>query len=105
MAKFYGNVGYGETVDVGNGIYEEQITERTCYGEFSRNTSSKLQSSGNLNDNVILTNEISILADPYAMEHYHAIRYIEFHGVKWKVSTVELVYPRLILTTGGEYNA
>ena len=104
MAKFCGKVGYGMTVDKGYGVNEVETYERKCYGEFVRNTSAKQIDSGNLNDNIRITNEISIIADPFAVENFSNIKYLTFGNVKWKVTSVELVYPRLILTTGGEYN-
>lgn len=103
MAKFYGKIGYAQTVETAPGVYEDQIVERSYYGELVRNTRS-LQSSGQLNDNINVSNEISIVADPFAYENFHAIRYIEFMGAKWKATNVEVRYPRLVLTIGGVYN-
>lgn len=102
MAKFYGAIGYAQTVETEPGIWEEVITERNYYGELNRN-SRNLQTSGNVNDNVNISNEISILADPYANEHIYSMRYVEFMGTKWKVNSVEVKYPRLILSVGGLY--
>lgn len=103
MAKFYGVVGYIETVEVKPGIWRPQPTERRYYGELTRNT-SKFQTSGGANDNINIANEISIIADPYANQNFHLIRYVEFMGTKWDVTNVEVKYPRLILTVGGVYN-
>lgn len=103
MAKWYGKIGYADTVEVRPGVWEEGITERSYYGELVRNIRS-LASSGNLNDNVNISNEISIVADPFANQNFHAMRYIEFMGAKWKISNVEVQYPRLKLTIGGVYN-
>ena len=103
MAKFYGKVGYAETVEVEPGIWEERIVERDYYGDLTR-ASRKLQTSGSVNDDVNLANEISIVADPYAVQNFDSMRYIEFIGVKWKVVSAEIQHPRLILTTGGVYN-
>ena len=64
----------------------------------------RLQSSGNLNDNLVIANELSIVADPYANENFHAIRYAEFMGAKWKISSVQVQYPRLVLELGEVYN-
>ena len=75
MAKFYGAIGYAQTVETEPGIWEEVITERNYYGELNRN-SRNLQTSGNVNDNVNISNEISILADPYANEHIYSMRYV-----------------------------
>ena len=64
----------------------------------------KLVSSENLNDDVTVSNRISILADPFAYNNFHSIRYITWMGTKWKVSNVEVSYPRLIFDLGGVYN-
>lgn len=104
MAKWYGNIGYAETVEIEPGLWEETITERPYYGDTVRNLGSKLQNSGGVNDNINLVNCISIVADPFANENFYAMRYIEFKGTKWKISDVEVQYPRLILTMGGVYN-
>lgn len=103
MAKFYGEIGYAETVETKPGVWTEQITKRNYYGELVRNT-RRLQTVSQLNDNINVANEISILADPYANENFHSMRYVEFMGAKWKISNVEVQYPRLILTLGGVYN-
>ena len=103
MAKFYGVIGYVETVETEPGIWEEQITERSYYGELVRNT-SKFQTSGEVNDNINVSNEISIVADPYAIQKFCFMRYVEFMGVNWKITNVEVKYPRLILSIGGVYN-
>lgn len=104
MAKFYGKIGYGKTVESKPGVHKEEITAREYYGDVIRNT-RRLQTSDNLNDNISVANEISIIADPYANENFHSMRYVEFMGAKWKITNIEVQYPRLILTLGGVYNA
>ena len=103
MAKFYGNIGFAEAVETEPGVWVEEITVRPYYGDLVRNT-RRLENSGGVNDNVNISNDISIIADPYANHNFHSIRYIEFMGAKWKVSNIEVQYPRLILTIGGVYN-
>ena len=44
MAKFYGSVGYAETVETRPGVRVEKIVEYPYYGDFIRNT-RQLQSS------------------------------------------------------------
>lgn len=102
MAKFYGEIGYAKTIQTEPGVWEETIVKRNYYGELIRNSRS-LVNSGNINDNVNISNEISILADPYANENFHSMRYVEFMGAKWKINSVEVKYPRLILNVGGLY--
>lgn len=103
MAKYYGKIGYAETVETNPGVWTEQITERSYYGDMIRNT-RRLQSAEQVNDNINIANDLSIIADPYAINNFHAMRYAEFMGAKWKISNVEVQYPRLILTLGGLYN-
>lgn len=103
MAKFYGVVGFAKTVETRPGVWEEQITERSYYGELVRN-SRRLQTADQLNDDINIANEISIVADPFANENFYSMRYVEYMGAKWKISNVEVRPPRLILTAGGLYN-
>lgn len=103
MAKWFGTIGFAETVETSPGVWEEQIVTRQYYGDLVRNT-RRLQSSDKVNDDVNIANEISIVADPYANEKFHAMRYAEFMNSRWKVNTVEVQFPRLILELGGVYN-
>lgn len=103
MAKFYGVIGYAETVEVRPGVYEEQIVERTYSGDLIRNT-RRYQTGDQLNDELNISNEISIVADPFAYDHFHLMRYAQYQGAKWKITNVEVKYPRLILSVGGVYN-
>lgn len=103
MAKFYGPVGYAEMVETAPGVWEEQITERMYYGDLTRNT-RRLQAVETLNDDINVANEISIVADPFANQNFHLIRYVGFMGTRWKITNVEVHYPRLILTVGGVYH-
>lgn len=103
MAKYYGIIGYAEAVETAPGVWKEQITERNYYGDVIRNA-RRLQPADKLNDDININNELSIVADPYAINNFHAMRYAEFMGAKWKISNVEVKYPRLILTLGGLYN-
>jgi hypothetical protein len=103
MAKFYGPIGYAETVETSPGVWEEVITEHNYSCDMIKNT-RRLQSANQLNDNVTISMEVSIIADPYATQNYLAMRYVKFMGTKWKISDVNIQYPRLILTLGGVYN-
>lgn len=103
MAKFYGVIGYAVTKESAPGVWTEEIAEQSYYGDLTRNM-RRLQDSGDLNDDINVANEISIVADPYANANFHSMRYVAFMGAKWKISKVEVQYPRLILTLGGVYN-
>nr|DAU02041.1 MAG TPA: hypothetical protein [Caudoviricetes sp.] len=103
MAKFFGPIGYAVTKEVKPGVWEEEITERNYSGDLIRNR-RRLQTTDQLNDNINVANEISIVADPFAYENFCSMRYVVFMGAKWKISDVDVQYPRLILTVGGLYN-
>ena len=101
--KFYGAIGYGATRETAPDVYGEEIVEHEYYGDVTRNF-RRWQSGQTLNDNLELDNVISVVADPFAFEHYSEIRYVVWNRAKWKVKNVEVQYPRLILTIGGVYN-
>lgn len=103
MPKWYGKIGYGVTEETSPGVWTEEIVERQYYGDIIRNL-RRLETSDQVNDNVSVSNEISIVSDPYAFENFHSIRWVEFMGAKWKVSSIEVQYPRLVLSLGGVYN-
>lgn len=103
MAKWRGVIGYAVTQETRPGIHEETINEHTHSGEVLQNI-RKLQSSGQVNDDIEVTNRISIVANPFARQNFHSMRYISFMGTKWKISSVQVKYPKLILTIGGVYN-
>ena len=103
MAKYFGKIGFAESVEVRPGRWEDKIVEREYFGDTIRNT-RLLQNSGNVNDNINVANQISIVADPYAMNNFFSMRYVEYMNARWKVTNVELQYPRLILTIGGLSN-
>lgn len=102
--RFYGKVGFMQTYETAPGVYEEQITERSYYGDVLRNSRRYSGSSEKVNDDLDINNEISIIADAYAYQNFHALRYVEWMGAKWKVSSVTVERPRLILSVGGVYN-
>lgn len=103
MAKFYGSIGYAEQKETNPGVWEEEITERSYFGDLIRNA-RRLESSNSINDDININNEISIVADQFAYQNFHKMRYVVFMGAKWKISNVEVQHPRLILTIGGVYN-
>ena len=106
MTKWFGKVGYSETVETVPGVWSvPHETERKYYGEVKRNTTRWAGNSNSTNDDLTVNTQISIVADAFAIEKFHAIKWIEFMGVKWAVDSVDPTQPpRLILTLGGVYN-
>jgi hypothetical protein len=103
MARFYGLIGYAETVETKPGVWTETITERPYYGDVIRN-SKRWQAGEGLNDDLTVDNQISIIADPFAYENFHTMRYVKWMGAAWRVTRFDVQRPRLILTIGGVYN-
>lgn len=105
MARFFGEVGYGESVETesGSGVWVDNMTEASYYGDVIRDT-RKLESGEHLNDDIRVVNSISIVADEYAIKHFFKIKYVRWAGVLWTVTNVEVKSPRLILSLGSVYN-
>lgn len=103
MARFYGEVGYGESVETSPGVWEDVITEVLYFGDVIRNT-RRLESGESVLDNILVNNSISIVADDKAINNFFNIKYVSWMGTLWTVSSVEVRSPRLILSLGSVYN-
>lgn len=103
MSKYFGKIGYGVTEETRPGVYELQIVEKEYYGDIVKNT-RRLENGGKVVDDLNINMILSIVADPFAYQNFHQLKYAEYMGVKWKATSVEVQYPRLIMTLGGEYN-
>jgi hypothetical protein len=106
MTRFYGNVGYGESEEnpADSGNWVDVITERDYYGDVIRNTRKLDPNTESVNSDISVGNSISIMADEYAFEHWHLIKYVEWEGQRWTVPLVEVQRPRLLLSIGKVYN-
>ena len=104
MAKWFGKIGFAaEQIETAPGVWTNEPVEREYYGDVIRNT-RRLQSTDRVNDDISISNEISIVADPYAMNNFHSMRWIEWMGTKWKADSVDVQYPRLIISLGEVWN-
>ena len=103
MAKFYGKIGYVKTVETSKDIWEDTIIERSYSGDILSN-SRRWENSGDINDDVKIDSRISIVADSFALTSFHLMRYVEWMGVKWKITNSNIQHPRIILSLGGIYN-
>ena len=108
MARFYGEIGFVRTEerDPENhpGKYDAIISERPYYGDVMRNSRRWDQNSNAVNDNLVLNNTISIVADDFANHYVGAMKYVRWRGERWQITNIEIQRPRLILTIGGVYN-
>lgn len=88
------------SVETSPDVWEEKTIERDYYGDILRSYKN-YDSSDKMNDDIFLYNEISIVADPFAFENFVYMKYVIYMGQKWKIRSVEVKYPRLIITPGG----
>ncbi len=103
MAKFHGQIGYALVTETSPGVFEDVISEVTYYGDVVRNN-RKLREGDQVNDDILVQNLVSVLADAYAVKHIHNMRYVVWQDTRWKVVDVEVQRPRLVLRLGGVYN-
>ncbi len=104
MAKFHGKVGYiEENVEIRPGVWDSVVTERPYFGDVIRN-SRRIDDGTTINNDRTVGNSISIVADPYALNHFFAMEYIEWAGTLWTISNVDVQSTRLVLRLGGLYH-
>lgn len=105
MAKWHGVLGFAEPEqETAPGVWgSPMVIERTYFGDVLRKKLS-MQSADKLVDDISLSNEISVVADPYAMSHLGLLRYATYGGFRWEIASFEPVYPRINLTLGGLYH-
>ena len=108
MARFHGQIGFliTEETDHDNhpGVWTEILKERHYYGDVY-SASRSWNQNGNLNDDLVVNNRISIVADKFVKENLGAMKYVKWLGGCWKITNAEIQYPRIILTIGGVYHA
>lgn len=105
MPKYYGEIGFATTAEYpeDSGIWVSTIIKKNYSGDIL-NSFRRIEISDSVNPDLNVSNRISIVANQYAMQNFHSIRYAEYLGAKWRVSSVEVQAPRLILSLGGLYN-
>lgn len=104
MARWFGKVGYSVTMETSPGVWIPQDTVHEYYGDVKRDSTRWTGNSESTNDNLTINVQISIVADPFAIENFYFIKWIEYMGAKWKVTAAEPQLPRILLTLGGVYN-
>lgn len=101
--RFCGKIGFGIQKETDQDVWTDAIEERTYRGDVTANRWRKDSGEG-INDNLNVTNQISIVADSYALRYLQNMRYVEWMSSKWKISSAELNHPRVILTLGGMWH-
>lgn len=104
MGKFFGKVGLVIMEQTAPGVYMPNTVTVSCYGEVLNVTKRWQGAAEQVNDNLNIDSRISILSNKFLTENLSHIRFVEWMGAPWKVTSVELSYPRIILSIGGVYN-
>jgi hypothetical protein len=105
MAKFHGLIGFVEYAETSPDVYTEVAVERSYSGDILRKNNRFVSSQQSVNDNLVINNQISIIADPFINSHFPSIRYVVWKDAKWKVTSVDDSNPpKIILTLGEIYN-
>ena len=104
MAKYYGMIGFAIQEETRPGVWEDIIEKRPYKGDILH-SGRRYDNSENINDNVTLTNRFSIISDAYLYSHIPALRYLEYMGEKFKITSVEIDRPRVTISVGGVYVA
>lgn len=102
--KFSGMIGFAHTEEVRKNIFQEVIVEKPYKGDLLRKSKRWQSGEQQPNDNLTINHNISIVANQFAYENLHEIRYVVYRGVPWKVTSITDEKPRLILEVGGIYN-
>lgn len=103
MAKYYGMIGFSIQKETRPGVWQEVIHEHPVFGDVYRNTEHS-ENGGSVNDSVVINSQISFVMDPFANEHCKDIKYATYLNTKWAVKSLNVEFPRLIITLGGVYN-
>lgn len=102
MAKFHGIIGFVDSKRQ-NGVYKYDVTEKVYYGDVLQNH-RKWDSAEQVNDNLDISNRISIIANDFMKKNIGFMKYAEFMGTMWEIKSFDIAYPRVILLLGGVYN-
>ena len=104
--KYSGNAGFRITdVEVEPDVFEPQVVVKKVRGDVVTSRYHHDQNGDKSTiDNIRITNQISVVADQFFMNHISNLQYLEHQGGKWKVESFTIKPPRVILDLGGVYN-
>ena len=78
MSRFYGTVGFVKTKETAPGVWTgTEVVRRDYKGDLQRFI-ERYDTGEKVNSDVSLNNQISFVFDPYALENFQYIRFVEF---------------------------
>lgn len=104
--KFSGKIGFWEKdVETKPGVYKPKIIEKSYVGDVLANSRRFQTAENQQNENLRITNRLSIISDLYMQKNWSSIKYVSWNGVNWSVSSIDVsAYPRVIIELGVVYN-
>lgn len=103
--KFSGKVGFVfESVETKPDVYRPVVEERSYVGDIYQNNRIYSSSTDKQNDDLKLSNRVSIISDLYAQNNLNSVRYIKWKGILWEVTRINIEFPRIVLDIGGVYH-
>ena len=104
MARFHDRVGFLIPIEnESTGIATNRAVERPYYGRIIEHT-RRWEQNDHVNDDLSISNQIAITANDWTFKHTQHIAYARFMGGYWKVTSVRIKAPEIILTLGGVWN-
>jgi len=103
MARVRIVVGYAQSIETAPGVWTDVPIEYTYYGDVIRNVNRQEKGSGT-NDDLNISNQFTLIGDWEHYDNFQTMRYIRWMGALWKITSVEVQRPRLLITVGGVYN-
>ena len=104
MARFHDKVGFLIPQDnQETGISQPKAVEKSYYGKVLEHT-RRWESTEHVNDDLTVANQIAITANDYSFRYMSCIAYVRWMSSRWKVTSIRVKPPEIILTLGGVWN-
>lgn len=104
MAVFGDKIGFAVSKKTAPGVYTDVVEERSYRGSVLSSARRWQATPDSVNPNLVISNRISVIMDPYLNSNLGNLRYVVFKGTRWEITNVEIERPRVTLTLGGVYN-
>lgn len=103
MARFSGLVGYVTEEETVPGVWGPVEKTRMMKGDVIHQV-SRYDKGEKVNDDIVLNHRISLIGDSYSFGNYYNLKWVKMGTIKWKVTSIEIKRPRLIVSLGGVWN-
>lgn len=101
--RFFGKIWFEETSESVPGVWAPTLIPREYIGDVNRYQRRWQNQEESINDSLNISNEISVIADSYMLENLGRMRCVEYGGSKWKIASITVQHPRVVLTISDLY--